>query len=148
MRSFNRSILIDYILGACHLCLRASPRATAPPNNIALLETTLPTKNLAVLSMTSSTMRLNEDILNIILDRFSNRCDRESARALVNMATTCKGFHQPALRVIWREISDLFPLFSLFSAFAKVRVLTRGTLDGPFAEEEEMDLYVSNPPTS
>lgn len=73
--------------------------------------------------MTSLAMRLNADVLHIIFGHLDDPAEPSNQRgkALVNAAMTCKNFYQPALRVIWRKLDDLFPLFKLFSSFVMVR---------------------------
>ncbi len=81
-------------------------------------------------------MRLNEDVLHIIFGHLDNLRWDQRGTSLVNAAMTCKDFYQPALRVIWRKLDDLFPLFKLFSTFGAVRVITEG--------KREREIYVSN----
>ncbi|KAI0328264.1 hypothetical protein GY45DRAFT_1015639 [Cubamyces sp. BRFM 1775] len=39
--------------------------------------------------------------------------EAERRRNLANAARVCKAFHEPALRVLWRQLESLFPFFSL-----------------------------------
>ncbi|KAI0328281.1 hypothetical protein GY45DRAFT_1326547 [Cubamyces sp. BRFM 1775] len=56
-------------------------------------------------------------------------------RSLASAARVCKAFHDPAIRVLWRQLESLLPLFSLIgSSFAKVQENVKQPNGQPFCD--------------
>lgn len=67
--------------------------------------------------------------------------------ALARAARVCREFSAPALAVLWRDIEDLVPLFSLFSSFKAVspeqeRVPRHGPLHELLGNVESQDVWM------
>ena len=61
-------------------------------------------------------------------------------RSLASASRVCKAFHEPALRVLWRQLESLMPLFSVIEpSFTKVQEDAEQPYDGSFC-----DTYVSS----
>ena len=65
--------------------------------------------------------------------------ETERRRSLASAARTCKSFHEPALRVLWRQLESLIPFFSLLPSFTKVQE----NVEQPFSSWHPRDIYVS-----
>ncbi|KAI0656460.1 hypothetical protein C8Q70DRAFT_335619 [Cubamyces menziesii] len=61
----------------------------------------------------------------------------ERRRSLASAARTCKSFHEPALRVLWRQLESLIPFFSLLPSFTKVQE----NVEQPFSSWHPRDIY-------
>ena len=72
----------------------------------------------------------SDDVLRIIFEQLEIPASNtngiaksellEAQRTLALSARVCKTFHGHAIRVLWRHLDNLFPLFSLLSSFVQV----------------------------
>ena len=99
------------------------------------------------MTLTTSERWCHEDLLHTIFDYFDfELClGWEAAEGiqrrmtLISLATVCRDFHQPAMRVLWRVLDTIFPLLELFSSLVKVRTIVN------LGDRKTENLYVSRP---
>ncbi|RPD56084.1 hypothetical protein L226DRAFT_571922 [Lentinus tigrinus ALCF2SS1-7] len=93
-------------------------------------------------------VQLHEDILHAVFNQFDLDLDNgEKRRTLARSARVCKAFHGPAIRVLWRRLEDIIPLFRILPSFVNVGRKERGDelymlTDEVSAEEwDRLELY-------
>ena len=98
------------------------------------------------MTLTTSEKWCNDDLLHTIFDHLDPvpypDYDAEGIQrrmTLISLATVCRDFHQPAMRVLWRVLDTIFPLLELFSSFVKVRTIVNS------GDRKTENLYVSRP---
>ncbi|KAH9902370.1 hypothetical protein C8Q73DRAFT_669951 [Cubamyces lactineus] len=71
------------------------------------------------------------DLVSFTCYRAPRDAEVDRRRSLTSAARVCSAFHEPALRVLWRQLESLLPLFSLIGRFfAKVQENAEQTYGG------------------